>query len=86
MPTLVSRMDAWSIVDIVDSIVFWLVVFYIAWNESATPQWAYLVLFAFLVYYLIKSILRKQGMERAVMFYVLNMIVIAYLMYRLVKK
>ena len=87
MPILPSnRMDAWEIVGILDTIVFWTLVFYIAWNESATPQWAYVVLFLFLIYFAIKAILQKKGMDRAVWIYSLNMVVILYLMYTFMRK
>ena len=87
MPILLSnRMDAWEIVSILDTIVFWILVFYIAWNETSTPQWAYVVLFVFLVYFAVKAILRKKGMDRVVWIYSLNMIVILYLMYTFMRK
>jgi hypothetical protein len=75
-------MGAWSVLDILETVVFWALVFYIAWNESATPQWAYVVLFVFLIYFAVKAILKKQGMDRAVWIYTLNMAVILYLMYK----
>ncbi len=79
-------MGGWAILEILETIVFWLLVFYIAWNESATPQWAYIVLFGFLIYFAIRAILRKQGMERFVWIYALNMIVILYLMNTFMRK
>jgi hypothetical protein len=77
-------MGGW--LEILETIVFWVLVFYIAWNESATPQWAYVVLFGFLLYFAIKAILRKQGMDRAVWIYSLNMVVILYLMNTFMRK
>jgi hypothetical protein len=79
-------MDTWDIVEILETLVFWVLVFYIAWNESATPQWAYIILFGFLIYYAIKAIFKKQGMDRAVWIYALNMIVILYLMNTFMRK
>jgi hypothetical protein len=79
-------MDTWSIVSIIENIIFWLLVFYVAWNENRTPEWAYVLLLVYLVYFGVKTILQKQGMDRAVWLYSLNMIVIVYLMYRLIHK
>ena len=79
-------MDTWDIVEILETIVFWVLVFYIAWNESATPQWVYIVLFGFLIYFAIKAIFKKKGMDRAVWIYALNMIVILYLMNTFMRK
>lgn len=79
-------MGGGSILEILETILFWLLVFYIAWNESATPQWAYLILFGFLIYFAIRAILKKQGMERFVWIYTVNMIVILYLMNTFMRK
>ena len=73
-------MDGWLALTIVENITFWLLVFYIAWNEKRTPDWAYPVLFLFIVYFGLRAIFQKEGMERAVWIYTLNMVVIAYLM------
>ena len=79
-------MNAWDMSEILLTVVFWVLVFYIAWNESATPQWAYVVLFAFLLYFAISAILKKQGMDRAVWIYTVNMVVIVYLMYTFMRR
>lgn len=81
-----NRMEVGDILEILETVVFWLLVFYIAWNESSTPQWAYLVLFGFLIYFAIKAIFRKKGMDRAVWIYTLNMLVILYLMNTFMRK
>ena len=74
-------MDSESWLDIGITIVFWLLVFTIAWNENATPPWLYVVLLLFLVYFGLRAIFKKRGMERMVWLYTLNMIVLVYLMY-----
>ncbi len=82
MPISVSnRMDAWEIADILQTIVFWVLVLYIAWNEKATPSWMYVVLLLYILYYAIQFIVRKQGMDRAIWLYSLNMVVILYLLF-----
>lgn len=87
MPILVnSSMDGWSILSLLENIVFWLLAFYIAWNEKETPEWAYTVLFVFLLYFGIRTIFQKKGMERAVWIYTLNMVVIVYLMNKLIRR
>lgn len=75
-----------DMLEILENILFWCLVFFIAWNESATPSWAYIVLFAFLVYFALRAIFKRQGMDRAVWLYSLNMIVILYLMYYFMRK
>ena len=68
------------VLTLIENIAFWILVFYIAWNEKRTPEWAYVVLFTFIVYFGIRTIFQKEGMERAIWIYSLNMIVIVYLM------
>ena len=75
-----------SPVDILENIVFWCLVLYIAWNQSRTPDWAYIALFVFLVYFLLRTIFKKQGIDRAVWLYSLNMLVILYLMSYFLRK
>lgn len=79
-------METESWIDIGITLVFWLLVFTIAWNENTTPQWLYIVLFAFLVYFAIRAIFKKQGMERMVWIYTLNMVVLLYLLYTFSRK
>ena len=79
-------MGGWFILAILENVVFWILVFYIAWNETRTPAWAYPVLFLFILYFAFRAILQKQGMDRAVWIYTLNMAVIVYLMYGLVRR
>jgi hypothetical protein len=74
-----NSMDSSSIVEVLENILFWILVFYISWNENATPQWVFVLLMVFLVYFFIRFLLRKKGMERAVWIYTANMIVILYL-------
>ena len=74
-------MNTEDIVDIVENLVFWILVVYIAWNENATPQWVYIVLFALIVYFAVRTIFRKRGMDRMVWLYSLNMLVLVYLLY-----
>ena len=77
-------MDSSSIIEVLENILFWILVFYISWNENATPQWVFVLLMAFLVYFSIRFLLRKKGMERAVWVYTLNMIVILYLFRKII--
>lgn len=79
-------MDSLSIVDILVNIVFWVLVVFIAWNQFQTPQWAYIVLFAYVIYFALRFIFTKRGMERIVWLYSLNMLVILYLLYIFLKK
>lgn len=81
-----NRMDGWFLLTILENVVFWLLVFYIAWNEKQTPDWAYPVLLAFIVYFALRAIFQKQGMERAVWIYTLNMLVILYLMNTFIRR
>lgn len=74
-------MGTGDILDILFNIVFWVLVFYIAWNENATQPWLYIVLLIFLVYFGLRAIFKKQGMERMVWLYSLNMVVLVYLLY-----
>jgi hypothetical protein len=73
-------MDGWLALTILENIVFWILVFYIAWNEKASPEWSFVLLFVFILYFGIRAIFQRQGMERAVWIYTLNMIIILYLM------
>lgn len=73
-------MDGWLALTILENIVFWVLVFYIAWNEKHTPEWAYIVLFAFIIYFGLRTIFQKEGMDFAIWIYSLNMIIITYLM------
>lgn len=84
MPILISnRMDP---LDIVENIVFWCLVVYIAWNENRTPPWVFVILFAFVIYFALRFIFKKKGMDRIVWLYSLNMIVILYLMYYFLRR
>lgn len=74
------------VIDILENIVFWFLVLYIAWNEKATPDWMYVVLFLFIIYFALRFIFKKQGMDRMVWLYSLNMIVILYLLWFFLKK
>jgi hypothetical protein len=74
-------MESESWLEITETIVFWLLVFVIAWNENATPPWLYIVLFAFLVYFALRFIFKKKGMDRMVWLYSLNMVVLVYLLF-----
>jgi len=75
-----------GLLEILETIIFWTLVFYIAWNQTQTPEWAYIVLFGFLLYFAVKAILQKQGMDRVVWIYTLNMLVILYLMNTFMRK
>lgn len=75
-----NRMGSWLLADLLVNIIFWILVFSIAWNESSTPSWMYFVLFLYLIYFGIRFILKKEGMDRAVWIYTLNMMVIVYLL------
>lgn len=83
MPILINnRMDT---LDILENIVFWCLVIYIAWNEKNTPAWAFVLLFVFVIYLALRFIFKKQGMDRAVWLYSLNMVVVLYLLYYFLK-
>jgi hypothetical protein len=87
MPISVNnRMGEWNGIDIVENIIFWSLVVYISWNEKATPEWMYIVLFAFVVYFGLRFIFKKKGMDRMVWLYSLNMIVILYLLWVFLKR
>lgn len=73
-------MDGWLLADILINIVFWILVLYISWNENATPTWMYGFLFFYILFYAIRFLLKKEGMDRAVWLYSLNMLVILYLL------
>jgi hypothetical protein len=74
-------MSTGDILDILVTVIFWVLVFYIAWNENATQPWLYVLLLAFLVYFGLQAIFKRQGMERMVWLYSLNMVVLVYLLY-----
>lgn len=75
-----NRMDGWLLADLLINIVFWILVLYISWNENTTPIWMYGFLFFYILFYAIRFILKKEGMDRAVWLYSLNMLVIVYLL------
>lgn len=74
-------MESTGWLEVGETVLFWILVFYIAWNENATPPWFYLVLLAFLIYFAVRAIAKKQGMDRMVWLYSLNMVVLVYLLY-----
>ena len=75
-------MQALVILSIVENILFWLLVSAIAWLQRSTPQWMFVTLFIYLLYMMIRIIISKEGMERIVYIYTLNMIVaLGLLMY-----
>ena len=75
-------MQALVILSIIENILFWLLVSAIAWLQRSTPQWMFVTLFIYLLYMMIRIIISKEGMERIVYIYTLNMIVaLGLLMY-----
>lgn len=74
-------MSTGDILEILVTVIFWVLVFYIAWNENATQPWLYVLLLAFLVYFGLQAIFKRQGMDRMVWLYSLNMVVLIYLLY-----
>ena len=74
-------MNSESWVDILITIVFWLLLFYIAWNESVTPYWINILLLVLLLYFAGRTIFKKRGMDRMVWLYTVNMVVLVYLLY-----
>ena len=75
-------MQALVILSIIENILFWLLVAAIAWLQRSAPQWMFVTLFIYLLYMMIRLIISKEGMERIVYIYTLNMIVaLGLLMY-----
>ena len=69
-------MQALVILSIVENILFWLLIAAIAWLQRTAPQWMFVTLFFYLLYMMIRLIISKEGMERIVYIYTLNMIVV----------
>lgn len=74
-----SRMGDWDLIEILENIVFWVLVVYIAFYEKQTPSWVFIFLFLYVIYFGLRTIFRKKGMDRVVWLYSLNMLVILYL-------
>jgi hypothetical protein len=79
-------MDTELVLQIVENIVFWTLVLYIAWNENKSAAWTYIVLLFLIVYYALRFIFKKEGMDRMVWLYSLNMIVLIYLLFYFSRK
>ncbi len=79
-------MDTELVLQIVENIVFWSLVLYIAWNENKSAAWTYIVLLVLIVYYALRFIFKKEGMDRMVWLYSLNMIVLIYLLFYFSRK
>jgi hypothetical protein len=79
-------MDTELVLQIVENIVFWTLVLYIAWNENKSAPWTYIVLLVLIVYYALRFIFKKEGMDRIVWLYSLNMIVLIYLLFYFSRK
>ena len=79
-------MDTELVLQIVENIVFWSLVLYIAWNENKSAAWTYIVLLFLIVYYALRFIFKKEGMDRIVWLYSLNMIVLIYLLFYFSRK
>ncbi len=79
-------MDTELVLQIVENIVFWTLVLYIAWNENKSAAWTYIVLLFLIVYYALRFIFKKEGMDWMVWLYSLNMIVLIYLLFYFSRK
>lgn len=66
---------------IFEDLIFYGLVFAIAWMGRDSPLWLFTALFACVVYGIVRIISSKHGMDRGVWWYALNMFVASALLY-----
>ena len=68
------------ILAIIENILFMSILVILAWYGRDSPKWAFTFLFLFLCYGTIRIILSKDGMDRGVLWYSLNMLLLSSLL------
>ena len=66
---------------LIESIIFWGILIYIAIYKKQTPNWIYSGLVVYLLYFVLRFSFSKQGMDFAVLWYTANIIILMILLY-----
>ena len=74
-------MNPLNILFIIENFVFYALVLCIAWMGKSAPPYVFMGLFVFLIYWLIRTVVTLQGMDRNVAFYSINSFIIIFLLY-----
>jgi hypothetical protein len=78
------ELPAW--VFIIENIVFWSIVVYIAFQQQATPSWVFGILLLFVIWFGIRLLLTLGKMDRLFAINIMNQVIILLLFYRLSKQ
>jgi hypothetical protein len=73
-------MEGFSVV-LLENLFFWSLVIYIAIYKKQTPNWFFSILTLYLLYFVLRFMFSKKGMEFGVLWYTANMIVLFSIIY-----
>ena len=78
------ELPAW--VFIVENIVFWSVVVFIAFRQQATPPWIYSILLVLIIWFGIRLLLSLAKMDRLFVINLMNQVIVLFLFYKVSKE
>lgn len=66
---------------LLENLVFWSLLIYIAIYKKQTPNWFFTILALYLVYFILRFMFSKKGMEFAVLWYTANILILFAIFY-----
>ena len=72
-------MEWLTLLSVLENLVFYGLVIFIAYRKHTTPTWGYVFLSFFLIYWMARSLVMNPGMESALTLYAVNLFIVLFL-------